>query len=1020
MTLSDISIKRPVGVFVLTLMVVVLGVFFLRGLSVDLLPRITYPMIRIIIDWKGASPEEIEENILKKVEASVATTEDAIQVISSAIEGNGSIEVYFEYGKDMDVALADTRAKLDLVRNELPPDADEPKIYKADPSQLPILDIALSSETKDERALRDWAENDLSNYFLGIPGLGAVVTSGGRVREIQVLFDQEKVQKYELSTEKILNLLRAENIEFPAGRISDTKKEYSVRLLAKFKDASEIGDIIIANREGRFIKIKDVAQVADSYEEQRVLTRFNGKPCVTLSFLKQPNANTVEIVSKINKRAKELIKKKIIPDDVNYAVASSQSYYIENSVANVGSSAVVGGILAMLTIWFFLHNIKRTLVIAIAIPVSILGTFILMGLSDVTLNIFSLGGLVLAVGMLVDNSIVMLENITRHQKDADNPVNAAHAASKEVTSALVASTLTNLAAIVPFFFIKGIASLLFRDMVVTVTVAFVISLFVSLSVVPCLSAHLFKNKKEADDDSFNKRVIEKGIAVYKKLLKGVLRHKLIVISGIVILFIASFLLVRYSGREFLPQIDDGKISIKVKLPVGSALEKTDAVVKKLEAVINTMPGVKKVYSMVGGYWQRRNVYEKANEADITVELAEKSKRPLPTGTVIKKLQKQLKENPIQGAKIKVMRTPLRGIKKTSTSDVDIRIRGYDLNKLYEIAKDIQGKIKDIKGLENLDVSVDFSRPEIHIFLNREKLGDFGLTAKEVSDVIRTSVDGLVSTQFTDKERNVDYDIRVLADPLIISSKEAIENTPIYPPSGVEVKLKEVADIEVSEGPVQIDRQDQVRLIEVTADAGGKNVGKITDEVRKRLNKLELPAGYFLDYGGEEEAAKESNLQLIIVIALAIFLLFVVMAVQYDSLIDPVIIMVTLPLALIGAFLLLAITRTPFGATVFLGLILLVGIVVNNAIVLVEYINQLRKENKFAVYDAVIEAAALRVRPILMTSLTTIIGLLPLVFGWGEGLEMLKPLAITVVGGLSVSMLLTLFVIPSIYTAVHRS
>jgi len=326
MTLSDISIKRPVGVLVLTLMVVVLGVFFLRGLAVDLLPRITYPMVRIIIDWKGASPEEIEENILKKVEASVATTEDAIQVISSAIEGNASIEVYFEFGKDMDVALADTRAKLDLVRNELPPDADEPKIYKADPSQLPILDIALSSATKDERALRDWAENDLSNYFLGIPGLGAVVTSGGRVREIQIVFDQEKVQKYELSTGKILDLLRLENVELPAGRISDTNKEYSVRLLAKFKDASDVGNIIIANREGRFIKIKDVAQIADSYEEQRIITRFNGKPCVTMSFLKQPNANTVEVVSKINKRAKELLKKKIIPDDVNYAVASSQSY----------------------------------------------------------------------------------------------------------------------------------------------------------------------------------------------------------------------------------------------------------------------------------------------------------------------------------------------------------------------------------------------------------------------------------------------------------------------------------------------------------------------------------------------------------------------------------------------------------------------------------------------------------------------------------------------------------------------
>lgn len=1019
MTLSDISIKRPVGVFVLTLMVVVLGVFFLRGLSVDLLPDIVYPLIRIGIDWKGASPEEIEENILKKVEASVATTEDAIQVISSAIEGNGFIEVYFEYGKDMDVALADTRAKLDLVRNDLPPDADEPKIYKADPSQLPIIDIALSSETKDERALRDWAENDLSNYFLGIPGLGAVVTSGGRVREIQILFDQEKVQKYELSTKKILDLLTDENIEFPAGRISDTKKEYSVRLLAKFKNVSEIDDIIIANREGRFIKVKDVANVSDSYEEQRVLTRFNGKPCVTLSFLKQPNANTVEVVSKINKRAKDLIKKKVIPDDVNFAVASSQSYYIENSVSNVGSSAVIGGILAMLTIWFFLHNIKRTLVIAIAIPVSILGTFILMGLSGVTLNIFSLGGLVLAVGMLVDNSIVMLENITRHQKDAANPLDAAHIGSKEVTSALIASTLTNVAAIIPFFFIKGIASLLFRDMVVTVTVAFIISLFVSLTVVPCLSAHLFKNKKEANDDSFNKRVIERGIAIYRRMLKGVLRRKFITIGAVVLLFVVSILFIRSSGREFLPQIDDGKISIKIKLPVGSALEKTDVIVKKLEEIINTMPGVKKVYSMIGGYWQRRNVFEKANEADIIIELAEKSKRPLPTGAVIKKLQKQLKDNPIQGAKIKVMRTPLRGIKKTSTSDVDIRIRGYNLGRLYDIAKDIQERIKSVKGLENLDISVDFSRPEIHIFLNREKLSDFGLTAKYFSDIARAHVDGLVSTQFTDKERNVDYDIRVLADPLVVSSKEAIENAPIYPPSGVEVKLKEIATVQASEGPVQIDRQDQVRLIEVTGDATGKNVGKITDEVKKLLGSLQLPAGYFLDYGGEEESAKESNVQLMIVIALAVFLLFVVMAVQYDSLIDPVIIMVTLPLALIGAFLLLAITKTPFGATVFLGLILLVGIVVNNAIILVEYINQLRKEKKLAVYDAVIEGAALRVRPILMTSLTTIIGLLPLVFGWGEGLEMLKPLAITVVGGLSVSMLLTLFVIPSIYTTIYR-
>jgi len=1020
MTLSDISIKRPVGIFVITLMVVVLGFFFLKGLSVDLLPRITYPLVRIIIDWKGASPEEIEENILKRVESSVATTEDAIQVISSAIEGNASIEVYFEYGKNMDVALADTRAKLDLVRNDLPPDADEPKIYKADPSQLPIIDIALSSDTKNERDLRDWAENDLSDYYLGIPGLGAVMTSGGRVREIQILFDREKVESYELSTARVLDILRQENMEFPAGRITDTKKEYSVRILAKFKDVSEIEDIIIANREGRFIKIKDVAQVVDAYEEQRILTRFNAAPCVMLSFLKQPNANTVEIAANINKRTRELISKRIIPEDVRNDVASSQAVYIENSIKNVGITAIIGGLLAMLMIWFFLHNLKRTIVIAIAVPVSILGTFILMGLADVTLNIFSLGGLVLAVGMLLDNSIVMLENITRHQKEASCMEEAAHIGSGEVTGALVASTLTNLAAMIPFFFITGIASLLFRDMVVTISVAFVISLIVSLTVVPCLSAHWFKITGSSSENDITKKLIEKAIAAYKKALTWTLKYRAVIGGIVAVFFVVSIMLAANLGREFLPQIDDGKVTVKVKLPVGSALEKTDAVVKEIENRVNDMPGVLKIYSMIGGYWKSRNVYEKADESESTIELVEKSIRPISTNDFVKKLQKRMKEEPIKGAQIKVMKTPLRGIKKTSTSDIDVRIRGHNLSRLFDLAKDVRSRISDVDGLGNLDISVDFSRPEIHIFLNREKLNDFGLSARDVTDVMRASVDGIVNTQFTDKERNVDYDIRVLADPLVVSTKEAVEETPLYPPSGVSVKLKEVARVEIAEGPVEINREDQIRLIQVMGDAVGMNVGKVTDDIKGRLKDLDLPDGYFLEYGGEEEAAKESNVQLLMVILLAVFLVFVVMAVQYESLVDPLIIMVTLPLAVMGSFLFLAVTKTPFGATVFLGLILLVGIVVNNAIVLVEYINNLIRKGQLAVKEAVIEGASLRVRPILMTSLTTIIGLLPLAIGWGEGLEMLKPLAITVIGGLAVSMFLTLFVIPSVYTVFHRA
>ncbi|MFA5795240.1 MAG: efflux RND transporter permease subunit [Candidatus Brocadiia bacterium] len=1019
MNISDLSIKRPIGVLVLTLTVVILGLFFLSTISVDLLPRITYPMVRIVIDWKGASPEEVEENITKKVEASVATTEDAVMVISNSIEGNTSLEVSFEFGKDMDIALQDTRAKLDLIKKELPKDADEPKIFKADPSNLPIVDVAVFSETRDERYLRQWVENDLSNYFLGITGLGSIVTSGGKIREIQIVFNQEKIQRYEISTDQVLAALKAGNIELPTGRITAGEKEYTVRLLAKFNNMEEIKNTIVANREGWLIKVADVAEVTDSYEEQRVLTRFNNQPCVLMSFFKQPNANTVRIVSGIEKKAKELKRKKIIPDDINYAVASSQAYYIVNSINNVSSSAIIGSILAILAIWFFLHDIKRTLIIGIAVPVSILGTFILMGFFDLTLNIFSLGGLVLAVGMLVDNAIVMLENITRHQKDSDDPKEGARSGSREVISALAASTLTNVAAIVPFFLITGLSALLFRDFVITITVAFVISLLVSLTVVPALSAHLIKPINPNAAQTLSMRFLDGLTIFYKRLLQSALKHRVILFGSVLMMLAFSLFLIGRIGREFLPPMDDGKVTVKLKMPIGTALEKTNQVTKKIEELIKSMPGVEKFYTQAGGYWYRKNIYEKANESELQIQLLPKAKRPLATNEFVKKLQKKIKDQSIPKAKIKVMRTPLKGIRTTSTSDIDVRVKGYNLDKLYGIARDIQDKIKDVAGLSNLDISIDLSKPELHIILDREKMSYFGLTANNVSEMLKAAVDGAVNTQFTDKELNVDYDIRLLVNPLALNSKDTVENIILYPPNKAEIRLKEIGRVEISEGPVQIDRENQVRLVEITGDATGRNVGLITSDVKSRLGALTLPQGYTINYGGEAESISQSNNQLIIVIILAIFLVFVVMAVQYESLIDPLVIMITLPLTLIGAAVFMAATGTTFGATAFLGLILLVGIVVNNAIILVEYINILRREQGRNIHDAVLEAPPIRLRPILMTNLTTIVGLLPIVLGWGEGLEMLQPLAIVIIGGLGFGMVLTLFVIPAVYLTLHK-
>jgi len=1016
MSISALSIRRPVGVLMLATAVVVLGSYFLRSLSVDLLPRITYPLIRIVIDWKGASPEEVEENIVKKVEPSVATTEDAIRVVSSSIEGNTSIEVYFEFGKDMDVALQDTRAKLDLIRRDMPPDADEPKIYKADPSQLPILDLAVYSSKWDERRLRTWAENDLSNYFLGVPGLGAVVTSGGRVREIQVLFDQKQLARYEISTADVLRLLKEENIEHPAGRLTLGPKEYSVRLLAKFDRPRMIEEVVVANREGRAIRLRQVARVVDGHEDQRVLTRLNGKPCVLMSFIKQPNANTVSVAGRIEERARQLRRKGVIPQEVDYAVANSQDVYIRQSIRNVGTSALLGALLTLAVIWLFLRHFKRTLVIGAAIPVSILGTFVLMGLADLTLNLFSLGGLVLAVGMLVDNAIVMLENITRHQQDSGRALEGAQAGSGEVVSALVASTTTNVAAILPFFLISGIAALLFKDLAVTVTSAFIVSLAAGVTLVPVLAARIAPS---ASSGSSERGDWTSALArIYERSLRWALQRRIAVLASAAVLFLAGLLAARGMGREFLPAIDDGKITVKVKLPPGTALDVTDRVTRDIESLIRAMPGVDRTYAMVGGYWMKRNVYEKANEADIQIQLTARSHRGVSTAAFMRRLQQSVKQGkPIPGM-VKVMRTPMRGIMTTSTSDIDLRLRGYDLRQLQEIAADIQRRIEGVPGLVNVDLSVDFVRPELHVYLRRSDMSDRGLNARQVADGLRAAVDGTVNSRFTDKAVNFDYDIRLRMDPSRLADKNALEGLLFYPEGRSGVPLREFASVRVGEGPVQIDRENQVRLVEVTGDVSGKDPGTVLNAIKSRLTGLSLPAGYTLDYGGQEEASRDANRQLAAAVLLAVFLVFTVMAVQYESLLDPLVIMITLPLALVGSFFTLRVSGTPFGATAFLGLILLVGIVVNNAIVLVEYISLVRTERKLSPLEGALAAAPTRLRPILMTSLTTAIGLAPLALGWGEGLEMLRPLALVVMGGMVSSTLLTLFVIPCAYTVFH--
>jgi CzcA family heavy metal efflux pump len=846
-----------------------------------------------------------------------------------------------------------------------------------------------------------------------------VFTNGGQVREIQVIFNQNALQRYELSSEAVLARLSSENLDYPAGRIADGKKEYSVRLLSKFRSTAEIADVVVANREHAVIRLRDVARVVDGSAEQRVYARLNGHPCVVMSFLKQPNANTVEVVRRITDRAESFRADGVIPAAISFARSSDQAYYITKSVENVGSSAVVGGILAILIVWFFLHDVKRTIIIAVTIPVSILSAFILMGLFGITLNVFSLGGLVLAVGMLVDNSIVMLENIARHHAMTRNSLKAAHDASAEITSALIASTLTNLAAIVPFFFIKGLSALLFRDMIITIVVAFVISLFAALTIVPSLSGQLFLNDKATPKETRSGFIFSLIQAVYRELLSRVMAHRRAVIAAVVLIFASSLLIYTRLGSEFIPSIDDGRLSVRIRMPIGTDTDRTRAVADRVEALVREMPGVESVYVMAGGVLRSTSVSAISNEARIEVQLKEKSRRPVPTAGVIVRLRERIKKEKIADARIQVIKSSLRGLRTGSNTDIDVRVHGPDLMTLYTSAERIRTRLETLPGVANLELSMDISRPEVHVRVNRARLSDFGLTMQEVAQTLTTAIDGVSRTRYTDGAKDTDYDIRVLANPDELRRVGDVGSVLLYPPGGQPLRLREVASIIEAKGPVEVARENQVRIIQITADADGVNVGKLTERVRAAVREVKLPDGYTISWGGDAESSRDSRIQMITVALLAIFLVYVVMAVQFESFIDPLVIMTTLPLALIGVILSLYVTNTPVGATVMLGIIMLVGVVVNNAIVLLEYAKEIRAREGGTLERSIFEAATLRLKPILMTSTTTIAGLMPLALGWGEGLEMLKPLAVTVAGGMLVSTMLTLYVVPCLYVMMKR-
>ena len=1016
------SIRRPIGCIMLTSVILVLGLTFVGRLPLDLLPRIVYPQVRVSVSNPGVEPGVLEETVAKPLEAALATTENLVRLETEIQEGQVGVNLDFRYGTDIDFALQDASTALNRARSQLPEEIDPPTIRKSDPSQIPIYEVAFSSEVRDLVSLRTWIEDRLRPQLLTVEGVASVDVSGGLVREVEVVLDQERLQSYGISVAQVIAALRAANQDVAAGRVGSLERELVGKTAGKFRSVEDIRAVLLDVGGGRRVPLAEVAAVEDTHQEQRLWARLNGVPAVKVSLRKQPDANTVAVADGIDAKLRSLAASNYIPQDLQNRVIQNQATFIRGSVNSVRDAAIIGATLAMLIVLLFLQSLRKTFIIGVSIPLAVLATFVLMGIADLTLNIMSLGGLALGAGLLLDNSIVMLENIFRKRDEGESdPVEAAHVGAAEVSSAVVASTTTNLAAVLPFLLVSGLAALLFTELVLTVSFAILVSLGVALTLVPMLAAQLGKLRFTSGIDRLRPLVaidhfMEWMRNAYRAAARATLRRRWLVLGGAVAALAGSFLLTRRLSSEFLPQVDDGGVGVSINLPPGSTPEQTNALARELEGMIGEMPHVRNVFVTAGGFLFGGSTASRSGRGSLDIRLVPPSQRDMGADEWVQQLQTRIDERGFAGARVFVRPPRIRGLRTSSAgSDVALNLQGDDLAELQRIGEVVAARLQGVPGLENVEASTEEASPQLSVALDRERAGYLGLSVAEVGQTLRTALDGTVATRYT--EGNREYDVRVMLPRERFESPEDLGAVALFSGGAgrAPVYVRDVATVTTSLGPTDIRRENQNRVLRLTGDVINDvaPVGEVNDSIRARIADLELPEGYGIIFGGEEEAIRENNRQLAVVMGLAIFLVFVVLAIQYESVIDPFVIILAIPLSLIGVGVSLWVTGTPLSAPVLLGVILLAGIVVNNSILLVEYIEEYRGQGA-AMLEAVVEAGAVRLRPILMTTFTTFLGTMPLALGIGEGTELMQPLAIAVVGGVLVSTLLTLFVVPSAY------
>ncbi|HWR61459.1 MAG TPA: efflux RND transporter permease subunit [Clostridia bacterium] len=1018
MDITKISIKRPVAVFVVMLVVIILGVVSLSKMQMALTPEIDIPIALVMTQYSGAGPEEVESLVTETIEGAVSNVEDVDTIQSISMEGMSVVIAQFNYGVDLDKSVNSIRDKLSMVDGMLPDDVDSPTIMKMDMNAMPIAQIVISSDNMNSDELKAFAEDNIQPRIERQIGVASVEVTGGNEKEIKIEIDPERLEGLGLTMSSIGAVLTAENTNQSAGTVEYGDNSLTISSKLKMESIDDVRATPIKLSSGVVVQLQDIAEITETDKEIRSISRYNGEQCLSLSVTKASDGNTVATVNAIKKEIEDINRDY---KNVHVAIVNESGSVIESSVRDVISNIFTGAALAIIVLFVFLKNVGLSGIIAVSLPLSIICTFVLLYFSGTTLNLVSLGGLSIGIGMLIDSSIVVLDNIYRYRTaEGYGKVAGTYKGTREVALAVTAAALTTAVVFVPFLFTEGLVMEMMSDLALAVVFSNLMALAVALTVVPMLSANyvnnLHRNHAPKPLNFINKLLdlfdrLMKGLeSVYRRMLRWALNHKKRTLLAIVGIFVASLFLIPFVGLEFMPSSDEGTFNVSVEAPKGSKLEAVNELSLKVEEILEKIPEMEAMtVSMSGSSGGMGSLMGGgSNASTIRCTLVDKTKRDRGLDEIMEDVRNLTKN--VAGAKISAQSAS--NMNQMAGGGVTVEIHGDDLATLKEISGQLEAQLAKIDGTRQITSSLEEQDKQISLRINKDKIRQYGLTGSAVASQVKNMISGYTAT--TLKVNGAEMDIRIAYPDEYVTTVTNLGDITISTGTGAYIPLSSVAEIVMADVPVNIQRSDQTRFVTITCEVFGRASGNVGNQVQTIIDQMNFPEGYTVTLGGSNEMMNDTFRSLGMAILLAIVLVYLVMAAQFESLVDPFIIMFTIPLAFTGAILLLFVTGTSLSMMGLIGCLVLVGIVVSNGIILIDYTNTLRHRDGYGLEEATLKACPTRLRPILMTALTTIIGEFPVIFSNGSNSEMLRGMGLVIAGGLTTSTFLTLLFVPILY------